>query len=257
MRTDVKAFIVSCCLHLLVGGCVVSFAAFPIKQQTPILVDFTIEEEPHLDMLGRSGNPGASSLPAAPGHQSSRHEQPLVVTEPHETLQVARTEVMSVAPETVPVPAAFSKPHAGPVAAVDTTSGGGTSASASALSGQGGKGTTNGSGADIFGKGSGSRGESAEALRERYLKKHFGYIRDLINGNLRYPGRAIRMGWSGALKVEFVVRENGSIDVIRVVKSSGVPLLDSDAVETVRRSAPFPKPPVSARLIIPVEYVLE
>ncbi len=238
----------------------VSFAAFPIKQQAPILVDLTIEQEPHPDMLGRSGNPGASSLPAAPGPQSSRHEQPLVVAEPHETLQVApvaQAEAMSVAATTAPVPAAVSQPVAGPVAAVDTTSGGGTSASAYALAGQGGKGTTNGSGADIFGKGSGSRGESAEALRERYLKKHFGYIRDLINGNLRYPGRARRMGWSGALKVEFVVRENGSVDVIRVVKSSGVPLLDSDAVETVRRSAPFPKPPVSARLIIPVEYVLE
>jgi hypothetical protein len=65
MRTDVKAFIVSCCLHLLVAGCMVSFAAFPIKQQAPILVDLTIEQEPHPDMLGRRGNPGASS-PVSP-----------------------------------------------------------------------------------------------------------------------------------------------------------------------------------------------
>lgn len=109
----------------------------------------------------------------------------------------------------------------------------------------------------MTGTGGGVRGESAEALRERYLRQHFGYIRDLINNNLRYPGRARRMGWSGALKVEFVVRVDGSVEAIRIVKSSGVPLLDCNAMETVRRSAPFPKPPISARLIIPVEYLLE
>ncbi len=133
----------------------------------------------------------------------------------------------------------------------------GGAAGTAAQPGQGGRGTTGGTGADVTGTGGGTRGESAETLRERYLRQHFGYIRDLINNNLRYPGRARRMGWSGALKVEFVVRVDGSVEAIRIVKSSGVPLLDCNAMETVRRSAPFPKPPVSARLIIPVEYLLE
>jgi protein TonB len=107
--------------------------------------------------------------------------------------------------------------------------------------------------------GTGNRqlGKSMESLKAHYLKDHFAYIRTLISGNLRYPVKARRMGWSGKLTVELIVRESGEADTIRVVKSSGILLLDSDAEETVRRSSPFPKPPVSARLLIPVEYVLE
>lgn len=95
-----------------------------------------------------------------------------------------------------------------------------------------------------------------ESQQRRYLKEHFAHIRDTIAENLRYPAKARKMGWHGRLAVEFVVLASGAVDQIRITKSSGIALLDSDAEETVRRSAPFPKPPVSARLIIPVDYVL-
>ncbi|QEM68962.1 energy transducer TonB [Geobacter sp. FeAm09] len=74
---------------------------------------------------------------------------------------------------------------------------------------------------------------------------------------MRYPGLARRMGWSGTLLIEFVVQKDGSADMVRIVSSSGVPLLDRDARETVLKSAPFPKPPVSATLRFPMEYKLE
>ena len=114
-----------------------------------------------------------------------------------------------------------------------------------------------GPGEDAAGKASGPSGKSAESLRARFLKEHLAYIRNMIAEHLRYPSQARRMGWSGKLTIEFVIRESGGVDTIRVVKSSGFPLLDRDAEDTVRRSAPFPKPPVSARLVIPVEYLLE
>ena len=113
----------------------------------------------------------------------------------------------------------------------------------------------------LWGEGDGgsaaSAAETAETLQQRYLGEHFTYIRDLIGKKLRYPRQAIRMGWSGRAIVTFLVLVDGRVAELRVARSSGCSLLDADALETVRRAAPFPHPPVSARLLIPVDYVLE
>ena len=116
-----------------------------------------------------------------------------------------------------------------------------------------------------FGMGSGMPGRQSEgsavknaALQSSiYLKREFTHIRSRIASNLRYPSMARRMGWSGRVDVEFIVRTNGSVDSIRVVRSSGCHLLDNDARETVIKSAPFPVPPVVARVVIPVDYALD
>jgi protein TonB len=99
-------------------------------------------------------------------------------------------------------------------------------------------------------------GENHEIRANRYLREHFAYIRDLIAGRVVYPNVAVRMGWSGRVAVSFVIREDGDVEELRVAKTSGYPMLDADAVKTVRRSAPFPRPPVRARLVVPVEYML-
>lgn len=65
------------------------------------------------------------------------------------------------------------------------------------------------------------------------------------------------MNWSGRVTVSFLVLVDGSVSDLRVSHSSGVSLLDRNALETVERAAPFPRPPVSARLVMPVDYVLE
>lgn len=103
----------------------------------------------------------------------------------------------------------------------------------------------------------GSAVKSAALQSSIYLKKEFTHIRSRIASNLRYPSMARRMGWSGRVDVEFIVRTNGSVDSIRVVRSSGCHLLDNDARETVIKSAPFPVPPVVARVVIPVDYALD
>lgn len=258
MKTELNAFLASSFLHLLLVGSAASFAVLTVKPQTPILVDFTIEPEHPTDTLATAGNPGVAPRRSVPSPRPSPSAPPLPVAalpEARPVTPVVHEEVISVAPEAVPVITPSSQPVP-QTESVVATSGRVTASSSATATGQGTV-TANGSGMDVSGVGNGSRGESAETLRERYLKKHFGYIRDLINGNLKYPYRARRMGWSGALKVEFTVHEDGSVDRIRVIKSSGVNMLDYNAMETVRRSSPFPKPPVSARLIIPVEYVLE
>lgn len=63
-------------------------------------------------------------------------------------------------------------------------------------------------------------------------------------GNLNYPDEAKRNKLYGNLLMHVAVRSDGSVERIRVVRSSGHKLLDDAAVRIVRMSAPFaPFPP--------------
>lgn len=63
-------------------------------------------------------------------------------------------------------------------------------------------------------------------------------------GNLNYPDEAKRRKLHGNLLMHVAVRADGSVEKIRVVRSSGHKLLDDAAVRIVRLSAPFaPFPP--------------
>ena len=63
-------------------------------------------------------------------------------------------------------------------------------------------------------------------------------------GNLNYPDEAKRRKLYGNLLMHVAVRADGSIERIRVVRSSGHKLLDDAAVRIVRLAAPFaPFPP--------------
>ena len=62
------------------------------------------------------------------------------------------------------------------------------------------------------------------------------------------------MGWQGKVLVSFLILTDGSVREVAVTKSSGVPVLDRDAAETVENSAPFPRPPVAAQITIPITY---
>jgi periplasmic protein TonB len=63
-------------------------------------------------------------------------------------------------------------------------------------------------------------------------------------GNLNYPEEARRDRLHGDLVLHVAVRADGSVQNIRVVHSSGQPILDRAAVRIVRMAAPFaPFPP--------------
>ncbi|MCP5300065.1 MAG: TonB family protein [Chromatiaceae bacterium] len=63
-------------------------------------------------------------------------------------------------------------------------------------------------------------------------------------GNLNYPDEAKRKKLYGNLLMHVAVRADGSVERIRVVRSSGHKLLDDAAVRIVRMAAPFaPFPP--------------
>jgi protein TonB len=96
-----------------------------------------------------------------------------------------------------------------------------------------------------------------ESARAKYLNENFAYIRDKILWNVNYPDAARRMGWQGKVLLSFIITANGSVREFMIIKSSGFPMLDKNAIETVRDTAPFPKPPVEAQLVIPIIYRLE
>ena len=125
-------------------------------------------------------------------------------------------------------------------------SGGGTGTGV-VRAGTGGSGSSSGSGAD----------DGADGGKKQYLERNFGYIRDLIVKNLKYPYAARRIGWKGSVTVAFVILENGNVEAIRVTHSSGHDLLDQSVLKTVRALQPFPRPPVRAELIIPIAFRLE
>jgi protein TonB len=63
-------------------------------------------------------------------------------------------------------------------------------------------------------------------------------------GNLNYPREARELGLFGSLILHAAVRSDGSIEGIRVVRSSGHEVLDQAAVRIVELAAPFaPFPP--------------
>lgn len=107
------------------------------------------------------------------------------------------------------------------------------------------------------GKGYGTGSDMSDEIRKaQYLLKHFQYIRDLIMKNLTYPIQAKKMGWKGQVTVSFIICEKGTVERIRIVKSSGHKILDENVAHTIMDVQPFPRPPVKAEIIIPVSYKL-
>jgi periplasmic protein TonB len=99
-------------------------------------------------------------------------------------------------------------------------------------------------------------GATPEEVRAAYLKEHFVYIRDRITGGISYPHMARKMNWCGRVKIAFVVCEDGGVKDLRVVESSGFSILDRNTVDTVKKVAPFPKPPVRAEIRMAITYQL-
>ncbi|MBU2646213.1 energy transducer TonB [bacterium] len=90
-----------------------------------------------------------------------------------------------------------------------------------------------------------------------YLQQHFKTIHEIVRKRIQYPKVARRMGWTGKVLVSFLVDKNGDVSDIEIVKSSGYPLLDKSAVSAIRRIACFPKPPMTAKIIIPINFELK
>ena len=63
-------------------------------------------------------------------------------------------------------------------------------------------------------------------------------------GNKYYPEASVRYGIYGDVRLLVVIRQDGSLEDIRVLSSSGYAVLDEAAIKIVRMAAPYaPFPP--------------
>ncbi len=66
-------------------------------------------------------------------------------------------------------------------------------------------------------------------------------------GNLNYPEEALRRNLSGSLLLDVAINADGTLNSVRVLRSSGHKVLDDAAVRIVRLAAPFPPLPEAIR----------
>ncbi len=96
------------------------------------------------------------------------------------------------------------------------------------------------------------------ALQEQFIKEKLSVVSSLVQKNITYPPIARRMGWEGRVVLAITIREDGHLESVEIITSSGYEVLDRNAVEAVKKSCHlFPKPPVKVRVILPVAYKLE
>lgn len=103
--------------------------------------------------------------------------------------------------------------------------------------------------ADQGGATQGARQASrAQAQGNAAVSNYPGQIVSRLRRALRYPSEARRDRLSGEVHVRFTVSADGSVAGVSVVRSSGSPILDRAALQTVQRAAPFPAiPPAAGR----------
>lgn len=260
MGYQFKAFLWSFAIHALALMITIGTSLSMVDVKKPIVIDFSIGEPAglmkegikELTHLPKKGK-GAAKKAGPPLEKESIPERKESIPERHEEAEIKQeTEIIhggqtspSISESQVEVPASSSERIIGLSGGMNA---GVPSGGQDGLS-EGVKTGTN----VAYGRGTGD----SMVKKARYLKEHFVYIRDRIMKHLSYPDMARRMGWSGRVMVSFVISEDGHVNNIKVLESSKFGLLDKNAVETIKSASPFPRPPVSAEIILPIVYRLE
>ena len=253
-----KGLIVSIMLHAAIIAIAIVCSTGYVKKHEETITVFLADSEPTGERgpAGRAPAP-VTTKPASPDMTRFSHNKRLEQAVPESTKPFApetkketpTSKASADLSSTLSVSSAAAPPAATSVGAAE------------------GRGPQGGAGASATGAGSGGSnlGSSSghgtagdvDGEKKEYLARNFGYIRDLIVKNLKYPYAARRMGWKGSVTVAFVILENGTVEAVRVIKSSGYDLLDQSALKTVQTLRPFPKPPSRAEVIVPIAFRLE
>ena len=85
----------------------------------------------------------------------------------------------------------------------------------------------------------------------------FSKVIAAVKRHKNYPNNARRMKHQGVVEVRFLLKTDGSIDELKVTKSSGFESLDNGALENVKKaSSEFPKPKEARYLRFPIAFTL-
>jgi protein TonB len=80
-----------------------------------------------------------------------------------------------------------------------------------------------------------------------------------LNRFKRYPSSARARGIQGIVQIRFTIDQEGRLMASHVAQSSGSPVLDAEALATLRRANPLPAPPVGVAdatfyLLLPIHF---
>ncbi len=206
---------------------------------------------PDLPAVAHQAPPPIPRVAAAPPPVAAPKPAP-VATIPDSKTTAALRNLVPPPPSPAPAPAHVAKPAPAAAKPTDQAAGrpgdqaDGTGAVAS-LGGPGGRG---GGGA---GTGNGTGGDGGDAS----ARPAYG-----ANPKPPYPLAARRLGVEGVVTLEVLVRADGRPAEVHVRNSSGSPLLDDSAVETVRSKWRFMparrgNAPIESRVTFPIRFSLE
>ncbi|OOG67772.1 energy transducer TonB [Sinorhizobium sp. A49] len=100
---------------------------------------------------------------------------------------------------------------------------------------------------DVNGNSAAATGKNrSSTIGNADVSNYSGKVRNKVMRKHRYPSQANRQGITGTATVSFVVTADGGLSNLRLAGSSGSPILDQAALETVQRAAPFPPIPANA-----------
>jgi periplasmic protein TonB len=239
MKYQLQGFWFSLLIHSALLFVTLTMSHSIISFSKPIVIDFTIEDS----VINRSIETSLVRKERIVKVREARPVPPKPVIERQESIPQKEAPPVVTAAEAVTEKQA---PVVARPAAVDSRPAADSSSSGSDLEKTEGK-TTSAYGPQHY-----SPGE----MKQIYLKEHFTYIRNLVQKKLSYPKIARDMRWEGKVIIAFVVCMDGCAKDVVVKESSGIELLDRNAVLAVRNASPFPKPPIEAQLMIPINYFL-
>jgi periplasmic protein TonB len=219
MIRNTMPYFISVMIHLLLTFSIISVSKCTVTktiENAPVIIDFSIDNT-HEETLKKS--PLKAPVPPAP--KTSKVPDQLSSVAPSQTQQPNDTE--KVIPDTFNLNDSQKQEYSENIPAQKTDS---------------------------------AIGSSDEQSISHYIKEEFSYIRKIIVSNIIYPQNAQYRRQEGTLLLSFVIMLDGSVSDIKIVKSSGYDLLDKNAISTIKKSAPFPKPPFLAELKMPVTYKL-
>lgn len=71
------------------------------------------------------------------------------------------------------------------------------------------------------------------------FRGYMRFLKEKIEGIWQYPEKAKKLGRSGDLNMRFVIKRDGTLGKIEIIRPSGYPELDSAAMKAVKDAAPF------------------
>ena len=92
--------------------------------------------------------------------------------------------------------------------------------------------------------------------------KYTDHLNDFVSNNLKYPLEAQEKRQEGRSIIEFVIMEDGSIKNVGILKSSGYPVLDNEAIRVIQLTdkkwipGTLNKKPVRVYFVAPCRFKL-